>query len=238
MPWDFWLIFVALGVLLPWRGYVKFQRLLAVPAVGRSERIVLYLATILFQWIAVAITAWRAQARGLSLAELGLAGWNSTHLAIAGIVGAALFALLHWWNLRRIGQLGVQRIGRLRAVAERIFPRSRVELLPYLALSLTAGLCEEFLYRGFAMAALFRVGLPGWSVILLSAVLFGLAHLYQGKSGLAGTLLLGVVFGVARILYDSIVPIIFWHAAVDVVAGVAGSRYLVEAGEGQKEAQL
>lgn len=64
---------------------------------------------------------------------------------------------------------------------------------------------------------------------MLSAILFGLAHLYQGKSGLVGTILLGALFGGVRILCDSMIPLIFWHAAVDVVAGVAGAKYLIQA---------
>jgi len=57
--------------------------------------------------------------------------------------------------------------------------RVRWKLLPYLAPQLTAGLCEEFLYRGFVMAVLVRVGLPSWAVVLISSFPFGLAHSYQ-----------------------------------------------------------
>jgi len=75
----------------------------------------------------------------------------------------------------------VKRAGPIQAIAERILPQSRVELLPYLALAITAGLCEEFLYRGFAMAVLVHVGLQAWVAVLLSSILFGLAHSYQGR---------------------------------------------------------
>jgi membrane protease YdiL (CAAX protease family) len=71
-----------------------------------------------------------------------------------------------------------------------------------------------------------RAGLPTWSVILVSSVLFGMAHLNQGRGGLLGTSILGILFGLARIAYDSLVPVVLWHVAVDVVAGVAGQRYL------------
>jgi membrane protease YdiL (CAAX protease family) len=90
----------------------------------------------------------------------------------------------------------------------------------------TAGVCEEFLYRGFAMAAISRVGLPGWLVVLLTSVLFGLAHTYQGKSGVVGTSLLGMVFGGSRVLLGSLVPATVWHTTVDIVAGLAGRKYL------------
>jgi len=93
----------------------------------------------------------------------------------------------------------------------------------------TAGLCEEFLYRGFAMAALIRAGLPNWSVILLSSLLFGLAHLYQGRGGFVGTMLIGAAFGTSRIVYDGLAPVVLWHIAVDAVAGIVGPRYLLRA---------
>ena len=59
MPWDFWLIFLALGVLLPWRGRVRMKKLLAMPRVSLMERLVLYASTIAFQWLAVAVVSWR-----------------------------------------------------------------------------------------------------------------------------------------------------------------------------------
>jgi len=101
-----------------------------------------------------------------------------------------------------------------------------VELLPYFALAITASLCEEFLYRGFAMAALFRTGLAPWLVVLLSSFLFGLAHSYQGRGGIVMTFIVGLLLGASRLTYNSLVPAIFWHSAVDVVAAVAGRRYL------------
>ena len=78
------------------------------------------------------------------------------------------------------------------------------------------------------MAAFSRAGLSSWLVVFVSSLLFGLAHLYQGRGGILGTLLLGALFGIARIGYDSLVPVIVWHAAVDLVAGVFGRRYLVQ----------
>jgi len=63
-------------------------------------------------------------------------------------------------------------------------------------------------------------------VVLLSSVLFGLAHSYQGRGGMVMTLLIGLILGTSRIAYGSLLPAIFWHSAVDVVAGTAGPRYL------------
>jgi membrane protease YdiL (CAAX protease family) len=227
MPWDFWIIFFVLGVLLPWRGHLRLKKLLALPQMSSRERLLLYLSTITFQWLAVAITAWRSWVRGLALEELGLVVHGAERILLVAITGAGVLGGLQWFNLRRMGRSSGKAREFLQLLAERIFPRSRKELAMFLALAATAGLCEEFLYRGFAMAALTRAGLPAWGVVLLSSVLFGLAHLYQGRGGLLSTLVIGTVFGTARIAYDGLLPAIVWHFAVDAVAGLAGPRYLL-----------
>ena len=226
MPWDIWLIFLVLGVILPWRGRARMKKLLAMPHVSSMERLALYASTIAFQWFAVAVVAWRAWAHGFTASQLGLLVHDGSRILVASIVGAATIAALQWLNLRRVGKIPVEARGPVQAIAERILPQSTVELLPYLALAITAGLCEEFLYRGFAMAVLTHVGLQAWAVVLISSVLFGLAHSYQGRGGVVMTLIIGTILGSSRIAYDCLVPAIFWHSAVDVVAGTAGPRYL------------
>jgi membrane protease YdiL (CAAX protease family) len=230
MPWDFWLIFLALGALLPWRGRARMKKLLAMPHVSSMERLVLYASTIAFQWLAVAVVGWRVWVHGYTAPQLGLLFDDKTKLLIAGLVGAAVIGSLQWLNLRRVGRIPVESRGPLQAIAERILPQSAVELLPYSALCITAGLCEEFLYRGFAMAALVHAGLTSWLVVLVSSLLFGLAHSYQGRGGIVMTFVVGLVLGASRLSYNSLVPAIFWHSAVDIVAGLAGRRYLGRSG--------
>jgi len=227
MPWDIWLIFFLLGVIVPWRGRYRLRELLAKPFVGERERISLYASTIVFQWLAAGVAAWRAWAHGFSAAQLGLSTRSPWGTIAAAIVGGGILATLQWLNLRRMGRLPEKTRAKLQSLAERILPRSATERVPFFALAVTAGICEEFLYRGFAMAALTRSGLPLWATVVISSLLFGIAHLYQGRSGLLGTTLLGLIFGVARVGFSSLTPVMVWHAAVDVVAGIVGSRYLI-----------
>ena len=211
------------------------KKLLAMPRVSTMERLSLYASTIAFQWLAVAVVAWRAWAHGFTASQFGLIVPDRSKILIAAVVGTATIASLQWLNLRRMGRIPVEARGSLQAIAERILPQSTVELLPYLALAITAGLCEEFLYRGFAMAVLLHVGLPAWAVVLLSSVLFGLAHSYQGRGGIVMTLLIGLILGTSRLAYGSLVPAILWHGGVDVVAGTAGPRYLTPRGARSQE---
>jgi uncharacterized protein len=227
MPWDILLIFLVLGVIVPWRGRKRLQQLMAKPRVESGERLSLYFSTIAFQWIAAAVAAWRAWAHGYTAAQLGLAIPGRFRLSAVTTLGTTLIVVLQWLNLRRMGRSASPLRGPLQALAERILPQSTKELIPFLALALTAGLCEEFLYRGFAMAVIGRTGLPVGVVILLSAILFGLAHLYQGRAGFVSTMVLGILFGISRAALGSLLPVIVWHVGVDVVAGTAGPRYLV-----------
>lgn len=227
MPWDFWVIFLVLGVLIPWRGRVRLQRLLALPRVDTKEKLVLYGSTIAFQWILLGIVAWRSFARGLTANQLGLESHASLGLLLAALIGSMLLAAFQWYNLRRIGRMTGPVPDLMRRLTGRLFPDKAMEFAPYCALALTAGVCEEFLYRGFAMAALSQVGMPTWAVVMITSVLFGLAHAYQGKSGIAGTTLMGFIFAGGRLATQSLVLVMVWHSVVDVVAGIAGPRYLL-----------
>ena len=237
MPWDFWLIFLFLGVAVPWRGHVRLRKLLARPAIDTTEKLTLYAATIAFQWLMLGLVAWRAFARGLTPAELGLTGHLSAKIIAAGVLGAGIIGGLQWLNLRRMGKMEGPGPDLMRKLTSRILPQSLVELLPYLALAVTAGVCEEFLYRGFTMAALTRSGLPIWLVVLVTSALFGLAHAYQGRAGVLGTGVLGVLLAIARIVYSSLAPVMIWHTTVDIVAGIAGPKYLQTAPEVQQITQ-
>jgi membrane protease YdiL (CAAX protease family) len=227
MSWDILLIFFVLSVIVPLRGRARLQRLLAKPRVERAERLSLYASTIAFQWLAAAVAAWRAWAHGFTATQLGFAMPGRFRVLMITVLGAALIVTLQWLNLRRMGRSTSPLRRPLQALAERILPQSTMELIPFLALAVTAGLCEEFLYRGVAMAVLSRLGLPTAVVILFSSIIFGLAHLYQGRSGFVSTMLLGILFGISRAALGSLLPVIVWHMGVDVVAGIGGPRYLI-----------
>jgi uncharacterized protein len=75
-------------------------------------------------------------------------------------------------------------------------------LLFWLAVSWTlAAFMEEMVYRGWLVARiaeLARFSTGGWIAgVITTSILFGVAHLYQGMSGMIATGLSGLMFGVA-----------------------------------------
>src|SRR2546425_13320333 len=103
MPWDIWLIFFTLGVILPWRGRVRMKKLLARPTVSTMERLVVYASTVAFQWVSVAVGAWRARGHGYTASQLGLTIPRPTKALAASILGAVMIGAFQSLKLRRPG---------------------------------------------------------------------------------------------------------------------------------------
>jgi membrane protease YdiL (CAAX protease family) len=99
-----------------------------------------------------------------------------------------------------------------------LLPRTAGERRLFTVVGLTAGICEEWLYRGFFLAVVAAVAgdLPTWLLVVVAAVAFGLAHAYQGRAGVALT---GVLGGVMAALYlgtGSLLLPVLLHAAIDL----------------------
>jgi len=238
LPWDFVVILLVLGIVVPWRGMVRVRALLAVPSLSSAERISLYASTIAFQWLAAGVTIWRAVARGFGAATLGLAPDDPAAGIILGAALAVVLASLQIASLRQLSRLPLEKRGHLYQIASRLMPRNLTEALVFVALVGTVSLCEELLYRGFAFAVFKELGGGSASVAVVgSSALFAAGHLYQGRRGVASTFVLGLLLAGARNWSGSLLPSIVAHMAVDLVAGLAGRHFAGEAAGVAGEAQ-
>jgi membrane protease YdiL (CAAX protease family) len=79
----------------------------------------------------------------------------------------------------------------------------------------TAGLCEELIWRGYVITRLEARGRKGWSAILLSALSFALIHGVL-PDRLLVTFLLGVVAGFYYSRQRNLIPLMVTHVVVDV----------------------
>jgi membrane protease YdiL (CAAX protease family) len=99
-----------------------------------------------------------------------------------------------------------------------LLPRTPGERRLFTLVGLTAGICEEWLYRAFflAVVAALAGGPPAWVLVVVAGVAFGLAHAYQG---IGGIVLTGVLGGVLAALYLStgslLLPVLL-HAVIDL----------------------
>ena len=232
IPWDFLLILAVLGVLVPWRGKVRVGRLMEIPDLGASGRLRLYASTICFQWVIAGLVFWRALARGMNYAELGLTLGDPWRTAWIACGATLLLCMGQIFGLRKLVQLPAESRGTLFRITEKIMPRTGPEAAAFAALACTAGVSEEFLFRGFVFAVFVRVagtaaGAVMWAS-LFSSIWFAVAHLYQGRKGIITTFVVGMIFAGLRVGSGALLPAMAAHAAVDLLIGLYVPRLLAK----------
>ena len=129
--------------------------------------------------------------------------------------------------IRRLDSAKRDRVRIRQAAVSPIIPRNRVERAWFVPVAITAGLCEEFVYRGFLLWA-FRPWLGLWGAALASTVSFGFVHAYQGRRGAIRAATLGAVFVVIAIAMGSVVPGMVLHALLDLIGGESGYAIFAE----------
>jgi membrane protease YdiL (CAAX protease family) len=110
---------------------------------------------------------------------------------------------------------------------QHLIPQTWVEKLVYVGVCLTAGICEELVFRGFLIAALNAAtgSLP--LAVVLSAGAFGVAHAHQDAAGAMRATLLALVLSVPLLVTGSLYPGIAAHAIVDLLGGLWLSKWLL-----------
>jgi CAAX protease family protein len=105
-----------------------------------------------------------------------------------------------------------------------ILPATVREARVFVGLSITAGICEEVLYRGYLLWYLQSLGL-GRGAVVVAIVAFGITHSFQGIRGIIGTGIMGAVFMGVYLLTGSLVAPIVLHATVDLANGLMAYRF-------------
>ncbi len=225
------LVAFLLVVAFPVYGALTYPKLVAAVRAGRKDaRVNEYRWTAAIQWalVALTLTVWLGAGRSLPALGLTVPGDART------LVGAALAALglgllaAQWAQIRRADDSGrAQYREALRNVQE-MMPHTGEEGRWFRVLSVTAGICEEILFRGF-LIAYFGAYVGVWPAVALSAVAFGFGHFYQGAAGVVKTGLVGAVAGALYAGTGSLLWPMLLHAAVDLQAGAIALRVLPEA---------
>jgi uncharacterized protein len=99
-----------------------------------------------------------------------------------------------------------------------LIPRTAAERRGFLRVAVTAGVCEEVLYRGvlLAVAAVLLPGLGPVRLVLVAGLVFGLAHLYQGPLGILTAAVLGGCLAVLYLGSGSLLLPVLYHVLIDL----------------------
>jgi CAAX protease family protein len=215
-----WLYLALIGVALLvdyfvlWRTFLR--RAQADP--GRARAFLWSSCMILLWTLATAgIALWFFEARAWALLRLAPPhGWR-LWVAIALVLA---LAIAHAPSVLRIARSTRTRRVRMGSPdVERRAPHNWPELRAWIAASVSAGFCEEFVFRGYLIwAAQPMFGLFGAAA--LSVAVFAAAHAYQGATGMLAAGAVGAVLTLVVLAFDSLLPAMAMHAVVDIGQGL------------------
>jgi uncharacterized protein len=225
-----WLLLVLLASLTIVDHWVfAMVRRPATPERRTVTRVRYYGFLIAYQWALVAgvLALWIGYRRPWSLLLLGMpTGWR--------FLGACVLAAAYCALAARQSRL-LQRRPELRGVLRRqvqsledLLPHTLRERAVFRAVAATAGICEEILFRGFLLA--FVSHFTGLLIAVpVAALLFGLAHTYQGPVGILKAGVFGLVVTLVALAAASLLAGIVVHMGVDFYSGELGYDLLSSA---------
>ena len=225
------IFFLALAVAYPIASYISFKRLLrriaAGQVVGPTQ---IYQSTLISHWtmFGMAIAIWLATDR--SWAVLGF-GWNVDTgflLGLALTAAAIVVMMRQYGGLDNASEKTRESLRRQIGDLEFMMPRNNTELGRFYAVSATAGIVEETLWRGYMFWYLAHI-MPLWAAAIVTSVIFGFGHIYQGVANVPKIILVGGVFAGLYLLTGSLWLPMLLHAVFDAVQGRAVCRLLSRA---------
>jgi membrane protease YdiL (CAAX protease family) len=186
-------------------------------ATANPNRMRFYAVTLFYEWCLFVLVVAGVRRSGASVRMVLGEYWHSVRQVLRDIAIATGFwivaAMLLWifgWLLR-IATLG-------RNVS--MLPHRGIELALWIALSVTAGICEETIFRGYLQRQFMALTKSAPAGILLSAAAFGAAHAYQGFRMAILIGLYGAMFGILAYWRGSVRPGMIAHAWNDSLHGV------------------
>ena len=180
-----------------------------------SVRLLFYRTQILWEWSWVIVLAFIVAPASNPFATLGLIppqpiGWIIMAMLLLGI-GLSIVLLRRSPGAMASMQtsLGASAI---------LLPSTPTERKWYAATAITAGICEELLYRGFLVPYLnYNFNIHDLTILaLLSGIIYGLSHLYQGFKGFSQTALTGFAYTYVFLFSGSILPAMVFHVLVEL----------------------
>lgn len=179
----------------------------------------LYLTLIVMEW-GLFLYVWKGGLRrtGTKLRDIVGGRWRRP-ADVAVDVGLAAGL----WTVWTILEKGIDRWLPSQAASIQTFlPRRASEILLWIGVSVSAGICEELVFRGYFQKQFEAFTGRRWIALFLQAALFGIAHGYQGLEACLKIAVYGALFGLLAVWRGSLRPGMVAHTGTDILSGIFG----------------
>ena len=196
------LVFTLLAVA---GGYADRSGTVTSAALTTRQALQLYVSALVIEWASV-FYVWKGTRRSVRLGDLVGGRWQRpADVLVDAVLAAGLWAL---W-------LGIQSVLPGSHGAAALLPQRGVEKALWVLVALSAGFCEELVFRGYFQRQFHAFTGSVASAIGLQAFVFGIGHFYEGPWAVAKIMLYGALFGVLAAWRRSLRPGIIAHVWSD-----------------------
>ena len=195
----------------------------AASATATLPRPIIYGTILASEWILFGLAYVGLRVKGVSIRSLLGDRWRGW----SGAGRCLLLAFGCWVGTfagvaQGLDALGFRPAEDVRRVADIVLPRGAVEFTLWTVVCATAGFVEEFVFRGYLQRQFGAWFKNAYAGILLSALVFGAGHLYQGAASAAMIAVVGLCFSIVAHATKSLVPGMIAHAWEDFFSGLVG----------------
>lgn len=229
-----WVVIIFTFVYEPVIGYFSFQKFKERVAVNSNERLKYYYNIMIGLWVPTIFIVLIILFTELTFQEVGITVPKIDTETLGPIVTYIVLAIAVFYFIVMIGYIFGYKFNKnirkkfiesknrqLNEISFAVMlPITKKEKKAWSYVSLTAGVTEEIIYRGFLIFAVLYLNpnLSIWLVMLIASILFGLAHTYQGFGNVVRTTIIGYLFSILYVGLQSILPIMVLHFLIDYVA--------------------
>lgn len=181
-----------------------------------------YVLAMTFEWLTVAFIWYGVSRYGVRVRDLIGGSWRRPLAVLRDLAIAIGFLIISGLILNGVRHL-------LKAVPNQairnLLPHSSIEFVLYIMLALTAGICEEIIFRGYLQRQFTAVTRAAAAGIVLQGITFGASHGYQGWKYMVIIAVFGIMFGLLAQWRRSLRPGMLAHFLQDGV-GALLARHL------------
>ncbi len=189
------------------------------PAIGSgapSSQLAMYAVLIGVQWFWVRYVQIGMKAKGRAISEFFDAGM----LRPFPLLQDMAYAIATLFAFEIVALSANYLLGGTHARNGFLLPHGIAESMVWVFLSLTAGFCEEVVFRGYLQRQLATILGSVSGGLALQAIIFGISHGYQGWRVTVIATAYGVVFGLLVWWRGNVRAGAIAHAATDIIAGL------------------
>lgn len=185
---------------------------------GQADHTVmpLYLSVIGFEWVMFGIV-WVGTRKRTTVRELIGARWSGRRAFVRNVLITIAFWLVFEGTDKAMDWL--LHSGEPANVAA-MLPRTAIEVFAWTLVSTSAGICEEFVYRGYLQRQFTALTRSATAGLVLQGVAFGVAHGYQGWKKVVTITVLGLLYGLMVQWRRTILPGMASHVWADIISGI------------------